>query len=368
MRILTDSTPKKDGFYMPAEFAPHKGCIIIFPERADSWQYGAYAARRAFANVAMAIAKSEKVTVLASHAQYQNARRLMPPEIRVVEMSTDDAWARDVSPEFVIDGKGGIRGINWSFNAWGGLVDGLYFPWDKDDAVAMKVCDLLDIDVYDASDFVLEGGSISSDGEGTILTTESCLLSKGRNPDMTKEEIERRLCDMLGAEKVIWLPRGILGDETNEHVDNIAVFVAPHTVMLSWCEDKSDKQYELCQMCYDTLINSRDAKGNPITVIKLPMPKPVYMTQQEVEGLDYCFGEPTRSSEERLSGSYVNFYISNENVIMPAFGGENEESDKRAQDIVQSAFPDKRVIAVPARDILIGGGNIHCITHQIPKE
>lgn len=366
MRIITDSTPKKDGLRMPAEFSPHSGCLIIFPERADSWQYGAVKARKAFCEAAAAIAKSEKVTVLASAAQYDNARRMLPGHIRVVEMSTDDAWARDISPEFVVDDSGNMRGVDWCFNAWGGLVDGLYFPWDKDNAVARKVCDLLDTDVYDFSDFVLEGGSISADGIGTVLTTESCLLSKGRNPDMTKAQIEQRLCEGLGTEKVIWLPGGILGDETNEHVDNICVFAQEQKVLLSWCTDENDPQYDVCRACLDVLESSTDAKGRPIEVIKLPMPKPVYMTEEEVEGLDYCFGEPTRATDTRLSASYVNLYIGNTVVVMPAFGGENEECDLRAKKIVQEVFPTREVIQIYARDILIGGGNIHCITHQIP--
>ncbi len=355
-----------DNYRFPGEFSPHSGCIIIFPERSDSWQYGAIKARKAFAEVASAIAKSEKVTVLASAKQYDNARRLMPPHIRVVEMSSDDAWARDVSPSFVVNDKGDMRGVNWSFNAWGGLYDGLYFPWDKDDAIALKVCDLLDIDAYDMSDFVLEGGSISVDGIGTVLTTEACLLSKGRNPDLSRAEIEKRVCEGLGAEKVIWLPGGILGDETNEHVDNICVFAGEQRVLLSWCEDENDPQHEVCKACLSVLLNSTDAKGRKIEVIKLPMPKPVYMTKEEVEGLDYCFGEPTRDTESRLSASYVNLYIGNKVVVMPAFGGENEDCDKRAQQIVAEAFPDKEIIPIYARDILIGGGNIHCITHQIP--
>ena len=195
MRVL-DTTPKQDGFYMPAEFSEHYGCILIFPERSDSWQYGAYAARKAFVKVCEAIAQSEKVTVCASDRQYENARRMLPPHIRVAEMSSNDSWARDYAPTFVTNGQI-IRGVNWSFNAWGGLEDGLYFPWDKDDRMARKLCDLYDKSMYDASGFVLEGGSIHSDGEGTILTTEACLLSAGRNPGLTKEQIENRLKEYL---------------------------------------------------------------------------------------------------------------------------------------------------------------------------
>ena len=367
MKIISDSTPLIDGYRMPAEVSSHSGCIIIFPERPDSWQYGGVKAKKAFCEVACAIAKSEKVTVLASFEQYENARRMLPPHIRVVEMSSDDAWARDVSPEFVVNDKGDMRGVDWYFNAWGGLVDGLYFPWDKDNKIARKVCDMLDVDVYDFSDFVLEGGSISADGEGTILTTEACLLSAGRNPQLSKAEIEENLCEGLGAKKVIWLPGGILGDETNEHVDNICVFAAPHTVLLSWCEDETSEQYRMCRACLDVLENSTDALGRKIDVVKLAMPRPIYMTEEEVAGLDLFDGEPTRDTVSPLSASYVNLYIGNKTVVMPAFGGENTEYDLRAKSEVQKVFPDREIIQIYARDILIGGGNIHCITHQIPS-
>lgn len=199
MKIIK-SIPKNDGFYMPAEFSPHYGCIMIWPERGDSWQYGGYEARKAFIKAAEIIAKSEKLTVLASEAQYNNARAVLAENIRVVELSTDDSWARDTAPTFVTNGKT-IRGIDWNFNAWGGLVDGLYFPWERDRQLARKLCDLYDVDVYDERDFILEGGSIHSNGAGTILTTEECLLSEGRNSHMTKAEIEQKLKDTLGAEK-----------------------------------------------------------------------------------------------------------------------------------------------------------------------
>lgn len=223
MKIL-HTTPAQDGFYMPAEFAPHEGCLMIWPERADSWQYGAYAARKAFLRVIETISESESMTVLCSEGQYDNARAQLPDRVRLVVMETDDAWARDVGPTFVINGRGERRGIDWGFNAWGGDVDGLYPSWEKDNRVARKFCDLVSNDVYDKRDFICEGGSIHSDGEGTALVTEACLLSAGRNPDLTKTQIEQVLCDYLGVSKVIWLPRGIYNDETNEHVDNVCAF------------------------------------------------------------------------------------------------------------------------------------------------
>ena len=361
MKII-NSTPRADGYRMPAEWEPHYGCIMIFPERADSWQYGGYAARKAFVEVACAIAESEAVTVCASEKQYENARRLLPPHIRVVEMSSNDAWARDYAPTFVTNGTE-IRGINWGFNAWGGLVDGLYFPWDKDDKMARKLCDLYSKDMYDFGGFILEGGSIHVDGEGTCITTEACLLSGGRNPNLSKTEIENYLRECLNVNKVIWLKRGIYNDETNEHVDNICAFTRPAEVVLAWTDDTNDPQYELSRSCLEILESETDAKGRKITVHKLYCPAPVRITAEECGGLDTMDYEPTRKPGERLAASYVNFYISNGAVIMPTF---SDPADKTAWKLLTDLFPDRKVVPVAARDILIGGGNIHCITQQIP--
>ena len=363
MNIL-HSLPREDGFYMPAEFEPHEGCFLIWPERPDSWAGGAYAARKAFVKVISAIARWEKVTVFASYNQYENARASLPPQVRVAELSTDDAWARDVSPVIVKNAAGEIRGIDWGFNAWGGLYDGLYFPWDRDNHVARKACDLLDIDCYDRRDFILEGGSIHADGEGTVMVTEECLLSPGRNPDLSREEIEQVLRDNLGAEKVLWLPYGIWGDETNGHVDNICAFTAPGEVVLAWTDDERDPQYERSQADLNYLKSQRDAKGRPITVHKLPLPRPVYVTEAECAALEPMDGEPTRSPGERLAASYVNFYIANGGIILPAFGDPAEE---QAAEVLQRCFPGREIVSIPARDILTGGGNIHCITSQVPR-
>ena len=183
------------------------------------------------------------------------------------------------------------------------------------------------------------GGSIHTDGEGTALVTEACLLSAGRNPDLTKAEIERALCDYLGVSKVIWLPRGIYNDETNEHVDNVCAFTAPGEVVLAWTDDEDDPQYALSAASLAVLETELDAKGRRIKVHRLPLPKPVTITAEECEGLDLCEGEPTRTPGERLAASYVNFYIANHAVVMPAFG---DPADERAQEILPEAVPDAR--------------------------
>lgn len=375
MQIL-HTTPAADGFSMPAEYSPHYGCILIWPERSDSWQFGAYAARKAFVEIASAIAESEAVTVCAGYSQYNNARQALPSHIRVVEMSSNDSWARDYAPTFVTNTDGELRGINWYFNAWGGLNDGLYFPWDKDNAMANKLCDLYDADVYDAQDFVLEGGSIHVDGEGTAIVTENCLLSKGRNPELSKQEITDKLKEYLGVSKVIWLKYGIYQDETNEHVDNICCFVKPGHVVLAWTDDVNDPQYAMSKHCLDILSNETDANGRPLTVHKLYIPEPVCITAKECEGLDNMDFEPTRTAGERLAASYVNFYIANDAIVMPGFAKPGAAdslnlsyaaSDAKAKNTLKGLFPERKIVQIYARDILIGGGNIHCITQQIPK-
>ena len=261
--------PKQDGFRMPGEFEEHKGTYIIWPERPDNWRLGGKPAQKVFVEVANTIGKYEPVTVCVNKGQFSNAREQLAPYVKVVEMSNDDSWIRDCGATFVVNDKGELRGVDWTFNAWGGLVDGLYFPWDQDDKIAQKMCELEQADSYRLDDFVLEGGSIHVDGEGTVMVTEECLLSEGRNPQLTKEEIEKKLCDYLGCEKVLWIKEGIYNDETNGHVDNMCNFVRPGEVVLAWTEDENDPQYKRSHDAYEYLSNETDAKGRKLVVHKL---------------------------------------------------------------------------------------------------
>lgn len=364
MRIL-HTTPRADGFWMPAEFERHDGCLMIWPVRSDSWRSGGWPARKAFCAVASAIARSEEVTMLVDPSQYETARAMLPAAVRLVEMQTDDAWARDIGPTFVRNRNGTVRGVDWGFNAWGGLMDGLYFPWDQDNHAARKICDLYRVDCYDCRSFILEGGSIHSDGAGTVLTTERCLFSAGRNPKLTHAEIEDKLCDLLGASRVLWLPRGIYGDETNEHVDNICAFTAPGRVLLAWTENRDDPQYALSKACEDYLLQQTDACGRKLDIVHLPIPQmPVCIAKEECEELDIWDGVPTWTPGERLAASYVNFYLANDAVIVPQFG---DPMDQNACEILTGEFPGREIVPIDAHEILLGGGNIHCITQQLPQ-
>lgn len=348
---------------MPAEFAKHAGCWMMWPERRDTWRLGGKPAQHAFASVAAAIALSEPVTMGVSRSQYVHARSLLPERVRVVEMSHDDAWVRDTGPTFVVNKAGEVRGVDWIFNAWGGLAGGLYFPWEQDDLVARKVLEVEQRDRYRAP-FVLEGGGIHVDGQGTALVTEECLLNPNRNPHLDQGAIELLLAEYLNVSTVIWLGQGVYADETNGHIDNLCCFVRPGEVVLTWTQDKSDPQYDISKNAYERLIEARDARGRRLKVHKLPQPGPLYLTKEEAAGLDLNETGKARRAGDRLAASYVNFYIGNKAVVMPLL---DKRRDRAAMKILRELFPKREVIGVQAREILLGGGNIHCITQQVPQ-
>ncbi|MGN0818873.1 MAG: agmatine deiminase [Christensenellaceae bacterium] len=369
MKILKN-TPLYDGYSMPAEYSEHCGTIFIFPERAGSWRFNAKLAAPVFAELIKNLCEGETVYVAVSDKSKTSATQLLKEQIEaekvvLIDIPTDDAWARDTSPTFVKNGDG-VRAVNWKFNAWGGDYNGLYKDYQNDDKFALRLAKALGYDAYDASPFVLEGGSIHTDGLGTLITTKACLLSKGRNPKLSQQEIEEKLREYLGVKKIIWLDNGVDGDETDEHVDNFCAFVAPHKVVLAWTDDVGSKQYENCKRAFDVLTGETDAQGNKIEIIKLPLPKKqVRITKEDLIGFDFADGEAERSVGESLAGSYVNFYIGNKVVLLPQFGDVN---DKTAVKIISELFPGRKVVPVCSREILLGGGNIHCITCQIPKE
>lgn len=359
MTVTLDTTPCSDGFHMPAEFEPHTGCWMLWPERPDVWRLEAGPAQHAFAAVAAAIAAFEPLSVGVSPKQSQRARQLLPPHVRLVEMASDDAWMRDTGPTFVVDGGGNVRGVDWEFNAWGGL----YSSWDQDSLVARKVLEIENLDRYCPVGFILEGGSIHTDGQGTLLTTEECLLNPNRNPGLSKNEIESRLQQYLGIETVIWLPCGVFNDETSGHVDNLCCFIRPSVVALTWTDDRNDPQFERSNEACEKLAASVDARGRRFEVHKIPQPAPLYMIAEESHGIQPAEGTKPRKAGLRLAASYINFYIANQGVILPQFGDPN---DRQALQQIQKLFPGRQVKGVATREILLGGGNIHCIALQQP--
>jgi agmatine deiminase len=339
---MAERLPVDDGFHMPAEWAPHERCWMGWPCRGSLWGDGLEAARDAYAAVARVIAEFEPVTMLANAAELGGARARCGEGVACQAMPLDDSWLRDTGPTFVIDRRGGIAGIDWRFNAWGEK----FLPYDQDALLAERLLGQLGVKRY-APPLVLEGGSIHVDGEGTLLTSEECLLNPNRNPGLDRAGIEELLRGTLGVEAFVWLGQGLDKDDTDGHVDNIACFVAPGIVMAVTCDDPADPNHAILADNLARLKKARDARGRALEVVELPLPR-----------------EPRHVGGQRLALSYVNYYIANGGIVMPSFG---DAHDALAREIVARAFPDRRVMQVPAGDVLVGGGGIHCITQQQPR-
>ena len=355
--------------------------MMAWPHRTDiSPGRGAKPAQKQYADVAH-IAEFEPVTMCVNEADYKNARAIFEDDenITVIELSTDDAWLRDTCCTFVVNDEGEVRANHWHFNAYGGFYDGLYFPWDKDEEIGMKIAEMAGARRYRPDEFILEGGSIHVDGEGTVITTDMCLLSPGRSASVTglepwSEELrsycEKHLCDYLNCEKVIWVKDGIDPEETNGHIDDVVQYVAPGKVLCIWTDDPDYPFYDECRAAYETLSSAVDAKGRTLEVTKICLPKkPLFMDQASCDSIDMDENAEPRVADEPLIASYMNFLIVNGGVIVPQYGDENDEL---AVKQIQAAFDDAygegvyKAVGVRTDQVVYGGGNIHCITQQEP--
>ncbi len=333
--------PVEDGFFMPAEWHPHKRCWMAWPCRANMWGEHLDAAREAYAEVAKTIAEFEPVTMIANPEDVAEVSLRCGSNVGALPLGLDDSWARDIGPSFLIDGKGGLAGIDWGFNAWGGKYD----TYGKDAALAQALLAHLDLPRYQAP-LVLEGGSIHVDGEGTLLTSEQCLLNPNRNPKLTPMEIEAHLRDHLGVREIVWLGQGLADDETDGHIDNLACFLKPGAVAALTTNDPEDANYEALQDNLKRLRAARDAKGRELEIVEIEQPAPAH----DDDG-------------RRLSRSYINFYMANGGIVMPSF---EDPKDGPAYTALSKCFPQREVRHVQASDIVRGGGGIHCITQQQP--
>ncbi len=363
--ILKDLESVK-GYVFPFEGEKHWASVVLVPYRKDTWRENAVPAIEEFLSVVEAIARFERVIVVIDpRIDYRTVRRFEMENTHILRLRYDDSWARDSLPVFLKnEDEHRLLGIDFGFNAWGGTFDGLYSPYDDDNHLSQAFLLEVMIHRYAKKDFILEGGSIHTDGEGTLLTTEECLLSPGRNPSLSREEIEKTLKETLNVEKVLFLPYGVYEDETDGHVDNICCFLKPGVVLLAWSDDPRDPQYERSHADYDYLKNETDAKGRPLTIIRMPLPKTMYMTEEEARGLGLNESAVKRMAGRRLAGSYVNFYMGEKFLLLPKF---NTEEDEIAYSILKEFYGDsKEIIPIASREILLGGGNIHCITKQIP--
>lgn len=336
------TTPTRDAFFMPGEWAPHERCWMAWPCRRETWSVdgGLERARTAYATVARAISPFEPVTMVARPEDAEEARSVLGPAATVLEAPLSDSWMRDIGPSYVVNGKGGIAGVHWGFNAWGGNYDAC----DEDRDVARRILEREGVERRVAP-LVMEGGSFHVDGEGTLITTEQCLLNPNRNPGLPRNEIEEALRLHLGVRTIIWLGQGYEEDETDGHIDEILTYIRPGLVMTVTTDDPADPNHAIFNDNIARLRAARDARGRELEVATVPIP-----ARREDRGV-------------RLTLSHTNLYIANGGVVMPAF---DDPTDGMAESVVRALFPDRRVVRVPAMDIVRGGGGIHCITQQRP--
>mgnify|MGYP000933605654 CR=1 FL=1 len=335
------TTPRSAGYRMPPEWAPHAGCWMAWPCRPENWD-DLERARATYVEVARAVARFEPVTMTANAEDAGAARSALAgiAAARVVVVPSDDSWSRDTAPTFVVDGRGSLAGVDWRFNAYGGI----YEEYGRTRDMAQRILDLIGARRF-AAPLTLEGGAIHVDGDGTVLTTSEVVLDPRRNPHLDRPAAERLLCDYLGADKVIWLSSALDHDNTGGHVDNLACFAAPGVVAALGCDDRDDPQYAAVQENLGRLRAATDACGRALEVVELPMPE-----RPEFHG-------------RRISPSYVNFFIANGGVVMPTFG---DPADARARDLLAHLFPRAAVVQVPTLELAKADGNIHCITQQQP--
>ncbi|MCL6459010.1 MAG: agmatine deiminase family protein [Gorillibacterium sp.] len=339
--------PIEPTYRMPAEWTSHACTFISWPIQDSMCYPDNYdTVCTGYASLIQAIAEFEPVVIIVNPDEREKvAARFTSERITCLPIEHNDAWLRDNGPTFVIGEDGSLAGVNWRFNAWGGK----YMPWDLDDQVAPRILEHVNVKRIDAP-LVMEGGSIHVDGEGTLLTTEECLLNVNRNPELSREQIEEQLSKYLQVEKIIWLKRGLSGDETDGHVDNVACFAAPGKIIIQVCDDPTDENYTITRQNLEILRSQTDAKGRAFEIIPIQQP-------------------PFASHEgQRLTLSYLNFYFVNGGIILPVFGGAAEETDRLAVQVLAATFPDRQIRTVDGMAVIREGGNVHCTTQQMPQE
>jgi agmatine deiminase len=345
---MSKPTPAKEGYSMPAEWQPHEATWISWPHPDGASFPSAYErVLPAFVEMVRALADSEIVRInVRDAAQELEVRALLGEDkigrVEYFRVPTDEPWCRDHGPIFLKRKENPkIAAVDFGFNAWGYKLS----PFEHDEAAAALMARRIGVPVFDFGGFVLEGGSIEVNGQGTVLTTESCLLNPNRNPDLSREQIEENLRNALGVTQILWLGDGIEGDDTDGHVDDITRFVSPNTVVTVIEEDEDDFNYEPLELNLQRLRTMHLSNGSPLRVLKLPMPSRIIRDGQ------------------RLPASYANFYIANTVVLLPTYQDAN---DAWAASVLKEAFPYRRIVPIDCRELIWGLGAFHCLTQQQP--
>ena len=353
-----DFTPRELGFHFPAEFDRQTAMWLSWPHKEASWPGKLHMIYDPYSEFILRIAGHQKVCInVADGPMHHDAIDKIVNSAYALSLTdidtlldnivfyyhpTNDAWCRDHGPAFLVNLETNTKAIvDWGYNAWGDK----YPPYDLDDVIPTLIGQKLDLQVFHPG-IIMEGGSVDFNGKGTILTTTACLLNKNRNPHFSQYQIEQYLIEYYGAEQILWLDEGIVGDDTDGHIDDITRFVNEDTVVTVIEKNRADDNYHLLMDNLKALKKMRLPDGNPLQIIELPMPSPVVYEDQ------------------RLPASYANFYISNDNVIVPTF--RDDVHDTEALDILQECFVDRKVIGIDSVDLIWGLGSFHCLSQQEP--
>jgi agmatine deiminase len=341
--------PKDLGYFFPAEFAPHSATWLSWPHKEASWPGKIHTIFPYYAQFIKELTKGEQVNInVANEAMQQFAMQQLQKidtdlsKVQFFFHATNDAWCRDHGPAFLINPAAEQKKVivDWGYNAWGDK----YPPYDLDDVIPTLIGEHYGIPVYHPG-IVMEGGSVEFNGAGTVLTSTACLLNPNRNPHLNQAQIEDYLCNYYGVDQVLWVDEGIVGDDTDGHIDDTVRFVNADTVLTVVEENKSDENYGLLQHNLKQLQAMRLLNGKQLNIVELPMPP----------ALAY--------EDQRLPCSYANFYIANQSVIVPTF---RSDSDDKALAIIQSCFPDREVVGIDSTEIIWGLGSFHCLSQQEP--
>lgn len=342
-------TPRELGFTFPAEFEKQRAMWLSWPHKEESWPGKIATIYPVYSQFVKLVAESQKVCINVNNDEMKQfaLKHLQTANCKLTNVEfymhpTNDAWCRDHGPAFIVNRKTKEKAIvDWNYNAWGNK----YPPYDLDDVIPTLIGEKLGLPVFHPN-IIMEGGSVDFNGQGTVITTTSCLLNKNRNPQLSQQQIEQHLKDYYGVTNILWLGDGIAGDDTDGHIDDITRFVNKDTVITAIEEDKADENYEPLQENLKLLREMRLENGRPINIVELPMPQPVFYEGQ------------------RLPASYANFYIANEYVVTPIF--RNDKNNQRALNILQGCFKDRKVIGLDSTDLIWGLGSFHCLSQQEP--
>jgi agmatine deiminase len=337
------STPKDLGFHQPAEWEPHAACWLAWPSHRELWLEQLEAVQSEFVDLCQAIGQSEKLEILVLDEESEKTARdrLGDLPVRWHRIPFGDIWMRDIAPIFTVEAeRSQLAALNFIWNGWGQK-----YLLEHDDRVAARITKSLDVHTF-TFPWILEGGAVEVDGQGTCLTTRQCLLNQNRNPQMSQAEIEAGLCGALGVEKILWLDRGLLNDHTDGHIDTIARFVAPGVVTCMQAHDRDDPNSEVFAEIAMQLRTFTDVRDRKLEVIEIPSPGLVLDPDGEI-----------------MPASYLNFYIANDSVVVPIYGTKH---DRKAVEAIAACFPQHKTVGLSAKHILLGGGAFHCITQQQP--